>query len=274
VKRPNDAGTAVDDDRIRGWLADFIHYRESITEARIERWIRQFDDRDRDLAARVLDTVDFYGNDRIAAAFRSALGVMPGWDKRVRSRKGLWRFAAMSTTAGESGDNMLHQFRIANGLTSSKYDELFVSPSRLLQQGLGENDSIVLLDDFVGTGDQAVGAWNSAFAELVAGIGTVYLVVVAAFTSGSSRIHRDTGMKVVSGHQIECSDSFFDEACLLFADDEKESVLRYCKQALPSKPKGHGDCGLVVVFSHRCPNNAIPILHAGRNGWRPLFPRN
>ena len=46
-------------------------------------------------------------------------------------RKGRWRFAAMSGSAGESGDAMLYQFRIANGLDARGFNELFVSRSDL-----------------------------------------------------------------------------------------------------------------------------------------------
>ena len=67
----------------------------------------------------------------------------------------------MSRSAGESGDAMLYQFRLANGLDGRGFNELFVSRSDLfrlpmLPEGdpnrLGEDDVVVLLDDFSGTG--------------------------------------------------------------------------------------------------------------------------
>lgn len=36
---------------------------------------------------------------------------------------------------------------------------------------------------------------------------------------------------------------------------------------------GFGGAGLTIVFQSNCPNNTIPILWNGDNGWYPLFPR-
>ena len=75
--------------------------------------IGQFED-DADLAARVLDVIEFYDMQSIHNAYRQGLQTLPGWDIRKTYRKGVWRFAAMSGSAGESGDGMLWHFRNAN----------------------------------------------------------------------------------------------------------------------------------------------------------------
>lgn len=36
---------------------------------------------------------------------------------------------------------------------------------------------------------------------------------------------------------------------------------------------GFGGAGLTLVFQSNCPNNSLPILWNGDNGWYPLFPR-
>ena len=48
----------------------------------------QFDDEDQDLAARVLDAVEFYGQSQIHAAYRQALAALPGWHKSALKRRG------------------------------------------------------------------------------------------------------------------------------------------------------------------------------------------
>jgi hypothetical protein len=39
-------------------------------------------------------------------------------------------------------------------------------------------------------------------------------------------------------------------------------------------PRGFGDCGLVIVLYHQCPNNSLAVLHASSGNWEPLFPRS
>ena len=246
----------------------------------------QFSRRDRDLAARVLDVVDFYGTTQIHGAFRQALQCLQGWNTNENNRAGNWRFAPMSGSAGESGDMMLYQFRLANNLTAKKYNNLFASRSDLFRQPmlppddplyLGENDTVVLVDDFSGTGQQVCDAWNdpqTSFGALLAGVGRVFLVLVAGSHEAQVRISRETSLTPMFVHTLSQADDVFSENCARFQDKEKERLLHYCRRASKSTPKGFGDCGLVVVFQHRCPNNSIPILHADNPRWNSLFPRH
>jgi hypothetical protein len=275
VKRPRDRGTPVDIRRIRAWVADFGAYRHAVSEATIAAWLEQFASaEDKDAAARILDCVEFYGNDRVAAAYRAALNSLPGWHADVQQRTGQWRFAALSQGGGESGDNMLYQFRLANSLSGKAHKEMFIHPSQLMLQKLGANDTVVFLDDFVGTADQVCGAWRDSFAELVAGIGHVYLIVVAAVDNARRRIETETEIRLVSAHELTDSDNLFSASCVHFSDAEKASLGTYCATADHKRPRGYGDCGLVVVFQHRCPNNSIPALHRSHNRWTPIFPRH
>jgi hypothetical protein len=134
VKRPLAPDTPIDAKRYKRWTSRFGSYREGITNVTIEGWLDNFEEEDQDLAARVLDAVEFYGQSQIHAAYRQALAALPGWHKTASKRAGQWRFAAMSGSAGESGDAMLYQFRIANGLDARAFNELFVSRSDLFRQ--------------------------------------------------------------------------------------------------------------------------------------------
>jgi len=263
--------------RMRRWTDRFGAYRSPVTNLTIEAWIDQFDDVDRDLAARVLDVVEFYGQAQIPAAYRQALASLEGWDPAKVRRTGKWRFAAMSGSAGESGDSMLYQFRIANKLDSRRFRELFVGRRDLLSEELGPNDTVVLLDDFSGTGKQVCDAWTdpeTAFGELLAGVGMVYLLLVAATTRAIDKISEETSLTVLPAYHLGDRDNIFSEACRCFSRRERGRLLHYCTTASRATPRGFGECGLVVVFQHRTPNNSIPILHADHAHWSGLFPRN
>ena len=274
MRPPRARNAPVNRVRKNRWLADFRSYRSDVSEARIEEWLQQFRAADRDIAARVLDVVDFYGPQRIAQAYRTLLATLPGWHERAADRQGRWKFVAMSSSEGDSGGSMLHHFRLATRLDRRIYDGLFAHRSELLQLGLGADDTVVLLDDFIGTGNQVSTAWDEAFSELVAGVGNVYLMVVAARRRGVDLVRERTGLSVLSGVELHDSDDIFSEDCPHFTSDEKATFLRYCRRANKQFPAGYGKCGLVVVFSHRCPNDSVPALHAWHERWQGLFPRN
>lgn len=274
MKRPQPRGTPIDMARMRGWLEDFAGYRIAVTEGRIERWLGQFEECDRELAARLLDVVDFVGNDQIAAAFRVTLHGLPDGHRDESHRTGRWFFVAFSSSAGESGDQMLHRFRIANNLGGKRYDSLFRYRSELVSLAPGEDDTVVLVDDFAGTGDQACRAWEQVYRELLPFGPRIYLVLVAFSRDARDRIRRETEMTPQAHIELGAADNVFASACRHFTADEKNLILSYCEKADPSKPRGHGDCGFMIVLAHKCPNNSIPILHARRRDWEGLFRRH
>ena len=285
MRRPFPPGTAIDESRYRRWISRFGSYRAPINNVTIQAWLDQFIHADQDLAARILDVVEFYDQSQIYAAYRKALGSLPGWHRSASKRQGKWRFAAMSGSAGESGDAMLHHFRVANRLDARSLHELFVSRSDLFRQPslpdgdpqkLGEDDVVVLLDDFSGTGTQVCDAWNdpqTSFGALLAGVGKVYLIVVAASGAARKKISDETAISLVPAHYLHESDNVFSEHCRHFTQADRIKLVHYGEIADRNRPKGFGDCGFVVVFQHRAPNNSIPILHADHPKWTGLFPR-
>jgi hypothetical protein len=209
----------------------------------------------------------------IAAAFRSVLNGLDGWNIRESARVGTWRFAAFSASAGESGDSMLHKFRHANNLAGRQHNELFIHRSDILRAGLGSEDTVVLIDDFVGSGEQACTSWSEQFGELVAGIGRVYLIAVAACPEGVARIEDETSLELVPHVHLTRADNVFANECHHFNAEEKNALLRLCAKVEPQHPRGHGDSGVLVVFAHSCPNNSVPILHKSKGAWEALFRR-
>ncbi len=273
MKTPMDRNAPIDLRRVRQWANEFAGYRHSVSEDRIRDWIDQFDEQHHDLAARVLDCVDFFSHDQIAAAFRAVLNGLDGWHRDTIRRQGRWRFIAYSASAGESGDSMLHKFRHANNLAGTQYNELFIHRSDILRERLGREDTVVLIDDFVGTGDQACDSWYEQFGELLAEVGRVYLVVVAACGKAVERVADEAGLEIVPHFELAEADNVFAGKCRAFNPAEKSTLLSYCQRADTANPRGKGECGLLVVFAHTCPNNSIPVLHASNRGWEGLFRR-
>ena len=274
MRTPKARGEPIDGRRIGAWLRRFQGYRVAISRQRIEDWLRHFYEADdTDLGARVLDAVFFLKPEDMENALRNVIKHLPSWHRNKAMRQGKWRFLAFSTSPGESGDTMLHKTRTALGLTSKRYNTLFVYRSDLLREDLCSDDSVVFFDDFAGTGEQACRAWRDVFAELLPGNPKAYLVLIAAGQRAFNRINQETGLRVVARHILSPGDNIFGAECLHFAQSEKDRLLEYCKIADATRPRGYGDCGFVLVLAHRTPNNSIPILHANHKHWKGLFPR-
>lgn len=272
MRAPSAVGVPIDSARATEWVKRFADYRKPVTESAIEEWLDQFDEQHRDLAARLLDSVEYFSHPQIDDAFRTVLARLPGWHLNKAKRVGEWRFVPLGA-AGESGASMLHRFKIANRLDFPKLRELFIFKSQLLKEGLGPGDSVVFVDDFAGTGRQAVDAWNQ-MAELLPDGPHTYLVLVAASSDAMEVIGKETGLKTEPFLTLAREDDVFGEDCLYFSGRERDILLEYCRVADKKQPRGYGACGLVLVLAHRCPSNSIPVLHATGKKFRGLFPRN
>jgi hypothetical protein len=274
MNKPLDRGTAVGAKRFSRWLSQFSGYRNPVTNHMIELWLEQFSAKDQDLAARILDAVLFVGHQSIRTCFREQLGSLDGWNQAKSKRQGRWFFVPFSGSIGESGDSMVHLFRMATSMTKKRYNELFIHRSELPAKKPGPDDTVVLLDDFSGSGKQACDAWREFFAELLTEGPRVVLMLVAATQDALERIANETEMEPICCVALNSRDKILGKDCTYFTDAEKRTLLEYCKSADPKRPRGFGDSGLVVVFAHNCPNNSISILHAANNDWQALFPRH
>lgn len=276
MRLPSQRGTAVDPSRVDGWVARFQGYRQLVTRDRVNAWLGRFKEPDLDLAARVLDSVDYVGHHDLETALRAAHQTLAqhGWQTGP-GLQGKWRFAAFSTGAGESGDTMLHKFRVANGLTGKGFKEFFVYKTDLLKENLGPDDTVVLVDDISGSGDQATDKWP-VLKELLPGSPRIFLVLAAIGLTARARILADTKLIVVPHAELielDDDDDIFSPTCGHFTQDEKNALLKYCRLADDENPRGWRDCGFVIVFAHRCPDNSIPVLHARNPAWDGLFER-
>ena len=274
MKAPQRRGASIDGVRMHAWMDDFTGYRVNVTEGRIDRWIEQFEVEHRDLAARILDSVDFVSRARVATAFRQVLVQIPGWDINPARRKGKWIFVPFTASAGESGDTMLHEFRIANRMGNKKFNNLFRYKSDLPGENLGPDDTVIFIDDFAGTGDQAIDHWERVLSELLPQRPTTYLVLVVASVGARKKINEKTDMVALANAELRNGDNIFHDSCGHFSKTDKRNLLVYCKKTKPDEPRGYGDSGLLIVFAHRCPNNTIPVLHESNARWEGLFRRN
>jgi hypothetical protein len=271
MKKPLRRGTAIDNPRMTRWVSLFSNYRDTVLQLQIDNWLRQFKGRDRDLAARILDSVEFITDRQVRSSFHSLLDSLPRWNRSNTARRGKWRFVAFSKSAGESGDTMIHIFRQANNLNEDKYNDLFIYKRDLLQEKLGPKDTVVFVDDFAGSGKQACETWLEEFPELLPGNPHKYLILVATNIYARKKIEEQTGLEVVTHRELTEHDNIFSSKCKHFSLAERRVLLEYCKIADAKRPKGFGDCGFLITFSHNCPNNSISILHARNPRWYGLF---
>lgn len=189
------------------------------------------------------------------------------------------RFVRLGGPA-ESSSHLLYRFRQVNKLSG----HLFVDVHQMNSSDLaGKAKRCIFIDDFAGTGTQAI-KYSEAAIKIreTLSIPVEYYVLVA------------TPEAVLA---IEQSCTFDDVKCVLelplelralsqeslFYMDVPQSISRatmrrialaYGQQLMPGHALGYGNKGLLLAFFHNTPDNTLPIFWVDRPTWPGPFPRH
>ena len=239
-----------------------------ITRTKMELWLNNFKDGDKNLALKVLDNIEYFDSSRIFSACQDILRQVSALEKGNLSKV---YFCNFGSPAG-SGAYMNPMFATANGMNNKKWKNHFVQMHELNSLTAKDDVSIVFLDDFVGSGNQSVYHWPNII-PIVTDNTKVYLGVVAAFEEGIENIRNNTDLNVLCYKRLNDRNKLFSPSNTNFTRTEKNTLERYCRIASPSNPHGYGDCQALVVLAYKTPNNTVPILTVSRKKWNPIFPR-
>ena len=247
----------------------------------IEQWLAQFDnDADRLLAIKLLDAMAVYDVGELRRMGREQfqwLQEQPGFDLDTT------KFTDYG--AGKSGGLVQYFFRQVNRLSnqSCMYFDRVPDPPEIVP---GKPiDTLVVMDDFLGSGAQA----NYFFTEMKKALEEsgqeyrkIYFLTLVGF---------DEGIKLLKEKfpeiEVRCATrpkKIFDPANTQFTAQEKEALkemlIRYGDRVYPpsqfgkvATPGGYRDGQALVSFFYNTPSNTLPIFWSDYDGWQPLFER-
>jgi hypothetical protein len=193
----------------------------------------------------------------------------------------------------ESGSHLLYYFRQENQLSKKAFIHALEAINLLDAEDSNVdaptasslNYRFVFIDDFCGTGTQAVRYAGRVVGELRKRSANCQIeyFVLAGTSAGLSYVREKAGFDRV-GCVIELDSSFrcFEDDSRFFDDkdvEERQKSKEVCEHfgsiVYPSHPLGFGSSQLLVAFFHNTPNNTLPIFWAeGRETpWIAIFRR-
>jgi len=153
-------------------------------------------------------------------------------------------------------------------------------------------EGIIIVDDFIGTGKSFAGNFKSFIAGNIESLSkhNIPIRVVVLFSSVLGEKYVRAQMLKLEFKDIDlvvCES--LNTAHVAFGKgkgfwnslDEmakaKALCLKYGAKVAKRAPLGYEEDGLLFTFTRNCPNNTLPIIHAGKSGkdgWNPLFKRS
>lgn len=258
-------------------------------------WLNQFTYEDRIFAIKMLKHFQFLSYDMVSRmlgmlhttqlkeqliSYRFSLGEGSAEERESVFRNELQKTVFMPLTPSQgpkSGDLIAYMYKSANNLPPRLFVRTHGELSCLLASQTKR--TLVLLDDFLGTGEQCMGVYREHIDGLVGRHSdlAVVLVVCVALEEGIGIVERETGMKIVAGQRLDSAAKAFSDESPVFEElsvhDARQQIEPYGTRLWPQYPLGYGDCQLLLGFHWCPPDNTVTPIWCGGQGWTPIFPR-
>lgn len=259
-----------------------LHHRfdEQVSESDILNWLYNFAEEDWSMALTLLNNVSFYSESRIAGILEDGLTHIIGQHREMPVA--IYPIGGI----GKSGGVMAYLIKKLMGRFRDSHwafaDDDFSYKKKPY--------TIILLDDFIGSGGSACKLYDSIAASIPRD-SIVVCLCVAYMQKAAIRLS-EKGVKIIGEEHLPA----FVRRRSVFGYPPRMKVIRefaikYGEILYPHKkyvegmdlyigPLGYANCQSLVCFTHTTPNNTLPILWASNirkdNGkkWTPLFPRH
>lgn len=259
-----------------------------------QRWLNNFALSDRATASLLLNTVELVGQDALRDGL---LDLISGLPSRLETPIALVPVRALASGQiyfphGRNSKPRLllsqsfpgSEALIANILTGARRigggSNPFVASPSLANMRAARCRSILLVDDFSGSGDQIIRFWRGfkAHPTLRSWLSyhriTYHVAVFAATPVARKKLERTFGTHRVHIHRM-CP-TIYNQG---WEAGDRQAVIDLCERyrstALETPALGHGGTGGLLAMSHSAPNNLPVILwqqyRAGNPGWQPFF---
>lgn len=253
----------------------------SVAPSKVIRWLENFEEDEVKQAQDMLAFIEYIDGPemqfRFNDLFQDIVNEVPSTSKII-----VYPFG----DADKSGEHMRYYLNKTESFTKRKKanEDLLVITKNLERESNPPGTVLVLLDDFVGSGDSfhkayinEVAAWVDQYKDT-----RVYLLSLIIMKRAAKYLSiLYPNLKIKATERGKCfgkvSTPFRFECA---AADVKKTVFKYTK-GLKGKdndkesdiPFGYKNTQALIAFSHGTPNNTIPLIWMNYRSWYPLYPR-
>ncbi len=265
-----------------------------------QSWLTNFSENERPFAYNLLNVFLYYNEDLVDAlligAFQRVSAHVVGSATTLADARTRWRTFLSSVLVtqvqGEDPNPADSGYAFARKARQVlRIDEAQIAEPRhaLSDVSIRFDTPVLLVDDFVGSGNQLVETWHrrqgaeglgSLAAAAEAGVSIFYVPLVAT-SLGIARLRREcSNLKVFPAHLLDERYSLIAPNSILWPESLKPHAQAFLLDASDRAGivdgyeygwKGFHDLALAVAFAHSVPDATLPLFFWDRNGWKPLL---
>jgi len=249
----------------------FNPFEGDIGDDEIKRWLDQFEKTEQPLIIKLLEKFKYYSSKKVNVLLKK-LWTMILNDLKT-SIDNVW-FVPVGYVA-KSGSAIAYFLKKVNNLNIDK----FISINEINSIKVGSETTIVFLDDYIGSGNQASMFWSSKIKEkyIDKSCNSLFYGVLVGLNEGIQKIEANTNFKVHAVDVFSERDLPFSEESKILKDvKEKEEIKKiikkYGEKFFPEYPFGYNSLSTLIGFFYSTPNSTFPIFWSKENAWKPLLP--
>jgi hypothetical protein len=267
-------------------------------------WMKNFTEADQPYAEVLLDAFTYYSNDLVDALFRSTVqqlsASMTVSATTLAEAKARWRrfLADVIVTFAEgevpnptdSGFVFARKARQQLGIDEAQ----IMRPADALRAVLDKpGRSLLLVDDFVGAGNQMKDTWlrqcdigagtRYSMAQAASDGATITYAPLVATEYGLENLQTScSGLTVQPGYALSARYSLVDASSMYWPEHLKTSATDWLYETSRRAGivdgythgwKGFHDLGLALAFDGSVPDATLPLFHWEEGSWTPLVRR-
>lgn len=276
-----------------------IQVYPTVEKLNVEGWLTNFSLAHQEVAARILDSFMYFDR-RLTQRFlyegiTKALKHLQGLNPHMPFDEIMCRCIFSSVPGGrsnptDSGNYMLRLARAHAHIPQAQIVAFEMLAGAISSQPL----AVILLDDFLGSGDQFYSAWNFSdmvneercLQEIASSVSTSFIFVpLVANGAGVGYLQREcTDVTVIATHILGPEYDIFSPMAACWRGDTTlhqagTSLLIEHSKALGHKvaegeagleARGYKEQGLLLAFEHHIPD-AVPPIFFWKENWTPLL---
>ena len=286
--------------RSRDWVMEKAQFMVSVrvwplrSELDPQRWLSNFEEQELDVAVHILDQFMYFGEELLDAAFlagfqrismsmldpQNPLGLSLRWEEFISS-------VLVTPVQGEDvniSDSGRVFGRKARQVLGLREDHL-LEPQQAAQAAKLSGRPLVLVDDFVGTGQQMITMWHNLRLDALAssGVPIFYTPALATTYGRKAIVECCSGLNLSPGQLIPDEYSATAKDSILWPAGRAEECLDTIRRAsmragIPDTDgqsvddwQGFHKLGLALALHGSVPDATLPLFRWEVNEWNPLI---
>ncbi|QHN65950.1 phosphoribosyltransferase-like protein [Bergeyella cardium] len=246
-----------------------------VSQLDILKWLSNFPKSEHKFALNILQNLTVYTIDDIENilndSFSDLIKEIPGTNQVIVIPLGKF---------GKSGSMISYFFQKTS--TSKKNKRIHLKSSLDNIEDISKPYSLVIIDDFIGTGSSFVSFFNEKILVHKEKFSEIYFIGIAGMDFGVKEVKKYVSVRIPISNIFKKA---FSSEASYFGYRNYSKHREFCykygsKLVAPKKSKsekdnvlGYGNSQSLVSFSYGTPNNTLPIIWANKEDWIPLIPR-